>query len=112
MKPHCCHCPVDAGLPCLAAEDPEAFGYWCPLAEAGEPIHLKMIVGRSAIATPATSRRPARESIALVERMKACPHWIPETECGCGGLARCALGRGRDGLVNHHDCFACLQSQT
>lgn len=40
--------------------------------------------------------------------MKACDYRLSESDCGCGGLARCLLGKGRDSLVNHFDCFDCL----
>jgi hypothetical protein len=49
------------------------------------------------------------ESLALIGQMKACPYRRPEADCGCAGLARCNLGKGRDGLVNHLDCFDCLR---
>jgi hypothetical protein len=49
------------------------------------------------------------ESLALIEQMKACPHRLPEADCGCAGLARCDLSKGREGLVNHLDCFDCLR---
>ncbi len=48
------------------------------------------------------------ESLGLIGQMKACPYRRPEANCGCAGLARCDLGKGRDGLVNHLDCFDCL----
>ena len=66
-------------------------------------------------APEATDRRPAgmpslAESLALFRRLGACPHRSARTDCGCAGLARCALGRGQRGLVNHHDCLDCLRA--
>ena len=60
------------------------------------------------------------ESLALLAEMKECPYRTTETECGCGGLAKCDLGKGKFvtqangetiSVVNHQDCFACLQEQ-
>ena len=58
---------------------------------------------------PAAAAPSLAESLALIGQMKACPHRRPETDCGCAGLARCDLGKGREGLVNHLDCFGCLR---
>lgn len=79
MKPHCSHCPVGGDLPCLGAEEPEAFGYWCPLAHAGGEIDRRMIVGRSAIGqtpprpqeTPGLLRRAASFAGAVVGHVAA-----------------------------------------
>lgn len=49
MSKHCEYCPVDPEKSCLGVDAPEVFGHYCSLAEAGKPIDLKMIVGRSAI---------------------------------------------------------------
>ena len=49
-------------------------------------------------------------ALALLRQLRACSHRIARTDCGCAGLAVCALGRGQEGLVNHHDCFDCLQA--
>jgi hypothetical protein len=55
---------------------------------------------------PAAPASPtARESLALIQRMRACPFWSkPGTGCDCG---RCGLRAGAK--VTHHDCFACLE---
>lgn len=53
------------------------------------------------------SNPTAAESLGLVARMRACPHWRARSDCGCG-VNGCAIGKGRDGLVSHADCFACL----
>ena len=56
----------------------------------------------------AVAVRPVAESLALLALMHACPDREERLDCACGGLAACRRGRGRDGLVNHRDCFACL----
>jgi hypothetical protein len=52
----------------------------------------------------------AQESIAPLKMMRECAFRIAAADCGCAGLARCIAGHGRDGLVNHFDCFACLSA--
>ncbi len=48
------------------------------------------------------------ESLLLLRLMNECPDRSAPADCGCAGLARCARSRGRQGLVNHLDCFNCL----
>jgi hypothetical protein len=81
-----------------AADDDSFFGQ-LPGSDQGEPAPGESLA--SLITT---------ESLALLRRMRACPHRIVRTDCGCAGLARCVLGRGHDGLVNHFDCFDCLRA--
>lgn len=105
----CESCPVDPGKPCHAITYPDSFGHWCELACGGKPIDLMMIRGRSAInAAPRQPTMPAVLSISLVFQMKACPHWVARTNCGCG-VNECRAGKGNAGLVSHNDCFVCLQ---
>jgi hypothetical protein len=57
--------------------------------------------------------RPAlAATLALMSRMRACPHRTERTDCGCAGMATCGLGRGLSGLVNHHDCLSCLSASS
>lgn len=49
MTPRCASCPVGAEAVCLGNTN-EHFPFFCPQAASGNPIHLKHIVGRSAIA--------------------------------------------------------------
>lgn len=114
MMAKCPHCPLAAeDRPCLAqvARHPR----YCQFMDPESPIHderyramLAAYPGPPPIMDE-PARPPVTESLILLERMKGCEHRTTETECGCGGLARCALGKGREGLVNHADCFACLQ---
>lgn len=51
----------------------------------------------------------ASETIALIARMKSCEHWEATSDCGCSANI-CKAGKGKEGIVNHADCFACLTS--
>lgn len=50
---------------------------------------------------------PVGESVAALKLVRACPHRSRDEGCGCNGH-RCALGKGRAGLVTHRDCLACV----
>jgi hypothetical protein len=113
----CPHCPVDPGRPCEGL-------YFRRLCELADPDHaaynpayrplLERLAGATPLALAATRRGGAQatlgvgESVGLLRDMYLCPQRVTRTECGCAGLATCMLGYGQDGLVNHHDCFACL----
>jgi hypothetical protein len=77
---------------------------------------LKRLAQETGQNQPALNRAGAAprlaESLALIAQMKACPHRRPEDGCGCAGLARCDLSKGRKGLVNHLDCFDCLRLES
>lgn len=60
---------------------------------------------------PPPEPRPLPETIRLLSLMHACPDREKRTDCGCAGLAKCARGNGREGLVSHHDCLECLRGQ-
>ena len=57
---------------------------------------------------PTLKKKSLATSVLLIKRMKACEHRLPKTDCGCG-VAGCALGKGRAGMVSHADCFQCLE---
>lgn len=61
---------------------------------------------------PEPPRPSAQQTTTILKQMHDCPHRTKQTGCGCGGLATCTLGKGRGGLVNHHDCIACLKAQS
>lgn len=44
--------------------------------------------------------------LANIRAVKACPHWS-NPACGCA-QGKCALGKGRDGLVTYEECLRCL----
>lgn len=52
---------------------------------------------------------PITQSADLMRRMKECPHRSKSANVGCG-CANCDLGKGRNGVVNARDCFACLST--
>jgi len=118
LNERCAGCPRrEAGLPDCIGENLPAY---CAIAKTGHPGFITRILAwqpmdaegeTQSAEPPASAARPVvAESLATLDRMKACPHRTSETSCGCGGMARCALGKGHDGLVNHADCFGCLQS--
>ena len=75
------------------------------VAPTAPPIVASTVPGMiMSIGWPKTSPRPP---LARIAAMKACPDWVASSDCGCGNN-RCALGKGRDGVVSHQDCFACL----
>jgi hypothetical protein len=62
----CAHCPVAEGSPCLGETAPELFPDFCRMAESGNTIQRKHIVGRSAIGL--TSPQFSPEEQARVHR--------------------------------------------
>ena len=59
---------------------------------------------------PPPSWPPVHPYFVDARRIAACPHWTHgrlDPACGCH-QNRCALGRGQAGIVDHHDCRACL----
>lgn len=117
LTDRCASCPrVGAGLPsCIGLICPA----YCTTMREGLALYTEQIlawqpppeegVTHSAAPIWVVTRPSVAQSLSTLDRMKACPHRTNDTGCGCGGLACCALGKGRDGLVNHADCFACLQ---
>jgi hypothetical protein len=61
---------------------------------------------------PEPPRPNLTATLALMARMRECPHRTERTDCGCAGMATCGLGRGLSGLVNHHDCLSCLSASS
>jgi hypothetical protein len=114
----CTGCPRrEAGLPsCIGLYCPaycaaigEGHALFIPNVLAWQPPAVEGITYTAE--APAVAHRPTvAASLDTLAEMKRCPERTPEAGCGCGGLARCALGKGREGLVNHADCFACLQA--
>src|SRR4051812_48534782 len=106
----CPHCPVEPGRPCEGLRVRRL----CELVDPGHAAYnpaYRSLLGQlpGGAAVPGAAMPPGvGESLALLRAMNACPQRAARTDCGCAGLGRCALGRGRDGLVNHRDCFACL----
>ena len=56
---------------------------------------------------PIEPRPTVAEALALLTAIRSCPHLGPAPPGHCGCLGTCGLGRGRNGLVAHHDCLAC-----
>jgi hypothetical protein len=112
----CPHCPVATGSPCIGVEIPRLCELVDPKHSAYNPAYVSLLLrgrgnylerseGKSEHVTPSLS-----ESLALLRRMNECGDRLVLTDCGCAELARCARGRGRQGLVNHLDCFKCIRA--
>ncbi|MFO0892140.1 MAG: hypothetical protein U0790_23755 [Isosphaeraceae bacterium] len=113
----CGHCPVEPGLSCEGLR----VRRFCALADPGSASYspgYRDLLRRLAAAGEGTDpdrdiddappTRGLAATVALLRRMHDCPDRTPRADCGCAGLARCARGRGRGGLVNHHNCLGCL----
>jgi hypothetical protein len=53
------------------------------------------------------TRPTPSEAFKAMNLVRACPHRSRDEGCGCSG-ARCALGKGKDGLVSHRECLVCV----
>ncbi len=51
---------------------------------------------------------PLQESLAILNQIKACPYRSRDSGCGCAGM-RCALGKGKSGIVSFNDCLTCVK---
>lgn len=108
-----CACLDEPGLECLSVTDPARFGYFAAWCAGDDPIRRLHVRNRSRIAAgmsmaPVTvAPVPIPVTLALLARMKSCPHWQAASDCGCGHN-RCAAGKGNQGVVSHRDCFHCL----
>jgi hypothetical protein len=118
----CAHCPVEPDIPCAGIQVRRL----CTLVDPGQPSYNPgyiTLLRRSWLVRPGTEVTPeaarsvapsvqkVAEVVVLIKEIKACPHRTDEADCGCAGLARCSLGQGYLGLVNHHDCLACLRAK-
>ena len=65
----------------------------------------KMVLCPDVAVYPPTTPNVSR-MMADLQAIKTCT--VRTTEgCGCGGKAKCGLGKGQDGLVHIQDCLAC-----
>jgi hypothetical protein len=112
----CSHCPVGEGSRCKGQEIRRLCELVDPTSAAYNPAYKPLLPEREEGspdpegAAGAGGLPSVSESLALLRRLNACPDRFAETTCGCAGLARCARGQGRQGLVNHLDCFQCLRA--
>ncbi|MGO9597646.1 MAG: hypothetical protein ACLP7Q_06565 [Isosphaeraceae bacterium] len=118
----CAHCPVEPDVACAGLHVRRLCTLVDPAQTSYNPGYLALL-RRSGLTEPgaaatseaarnlAPSAQNVTEVVMLIKEIKACPHRNDEAECGCAGLALCALGHGYQGLVNHHDCLACLRAK-
>ncbi len=103
--PRCPDCPI-VGV-CVVSWT--AHRPFCDWARRGG-LYLARVRELSAAGPPppddVAGRPSAPEALALVRQMRACQFWSRDAGCGCSG-ARCGLKNGE--LVNHQDCFTCLE---
>jgi hypothetical protein len=112
----CSRCPVAAESRCRGQKVPRL----CELVDSADPAYnpayvallrlsdLDERVPSEKVGEP--DRPTLAESLKLLHRMNDCPDRLVQSDCGCAGLARCARGRGRQGMVNHLDCFGCIKA--
>ena len=110
----CAHCPVAPGRHCQGTRVRRFCELTDPAHVAFNPQYRSLLDQWARGQPPPAPPNSAggfdlAQTQALLDRLNRCPHRAPRTDCGCAGLAQCALGRGQQGLVNHHDCFDCLR---
>ncbi len=111
-KPRCEHCPIPPGETCHSDRHP----WMCRYAATGHPRRIAAVLGRNAIAegqapTPPRQLPPAKVPVAVslrrIANAKACPARELSVPCGCSGLARCLLGKGKNGITSLSECIDC-----
>lgn len=113
----CIACPVATGSPCLG-ETPRFVEEFCDWAATGDPVKVRHIINRSAIAggtahvadaapRPPSGRIPVAESMRRLKAARECPNRT-DPQCGCIGWATCLLGRGEGGQVSLSECVTCV----
>ncbi len=113
----CPNCPTAPGLHCAGTDVPRLCELVDPDHPAYNPAYLPLLTPGALVPgddprskSPSPDLPNAAEMRSILNQMYACPYRESETDCGCGGLAHCGQGRGRGGLVNHHDCISCLRT--
>lgn len=123
MDGRCPHCPAPPDVACYCVTSGARRG--CakvdPSSPAYDPRYLPILVrwsrgefgptcGGSATSSPALV--PVAKNLGRLKLVKACDHRSTTTKCGCGGMATCAIGKGKgDGLVSLRECLACVADQ-
>ena len=118
----CAHCPVEPDVPCAGLHVRRLCTLVDPAQTSYNPGYIALLrrpwwaaPGAAVAADAARNVAPLAQNVAevveLLREIKACPYRTNEADCGCAGLARCSLGQGNRGLVNHHDCLACLRAK-
>jgi hypothetical protein len=108
VSPNACRLVVrEAGR-----RDTPGRGFWTDRVLAASGLESRTLATESRVRVirepPARNRPTARQSLDRLAIVKQCEHRSPQTNCGCGGLATCGLGKGRGGLVNVDECLSCV----
>lgn len=108
MTPDFIHCP-ERGEACYARCPGLTHPHVCQQIGLGNAKYRRLAVERiTGEVGPVVQIQPARTPSpinALLVQMKACPSWVPRTDCGCG-VNYCS----RDSReVSRQDCFTCLK---
>lgn len=107
MTPDFGHCP-NRGDACYARCPGLTHPRVCHQIGLGNPKYRRLALERiSGDVGQVVQIQPAQPSPVngLLARMKACPHWVARTDCGCG-VNYC----NRDSReVSRQDCFTCLK---
>ncbi len=98
----CPHCPQIG--PCRGESIPRLCQLVDPSRADHNPAYLRAL-GAQPKAAPVV---PLAESARLTRLVKECPHRTVQTDLGCG-CSECALGKGRDGVVNQQECWECVR---
>lgn len=104
----CNHCPL-AGIdrPCPG----QRVRRLCRKADCHDPKHDPAIIPHILAWRPRGQEVPsAKETMAIIRRIKECPSWERDPTCGCG-LNRCSEGKGKNGVISQLDCLACLREK-
>lgn len=106
MTPDFAHCPEKSPLLCWANCPGLRNDHRCKQIAIGSPKWRRYAIERiTGEPTNEPERKPLREASGLLVQMKACPHWVPRTDCGCG-INFCSRD---EKTVSRHDCFSCLK---
>lgn len=98
-------------LSSLQADYPRGWDKVTPINPAGPPgsfySSLPASGGGYQVSATSTPLPSVAESLEDLAKIKACPNWS-KPECGCQGGGKCALGKGKAGVVTFADCRECL----
>lgn len=82
-----------------------------PVYDRGYEAVVLELAGAPDVEIDRTHAPTLATSLAIRNAVRTCPWRDPRPNCGCEGLARCAIGYGdRAGDVSHADCWECAKA--